>query len=170
VAELDDLLGTIRQRWPATALFVKLPPYDNDTERDNRFELVERAIHFGLTGVAIPGNWTVADARLSRGQGSLSGRRTFANNLKIVRELGPQARGRIAIKASGGAHTGEDVFELLAAGATMIDVFTAFIYRGWNAAAKIKAELLHLMDARGIAAVSEIGAAAKAPVLPRQVA
>jgi dihydroorotate dehydrogenase len=156
VADLDDLLGTLRRRWPALALFVKLPPYTNEQEKENRLELVERAIHFDLTGITIPGNWTIADARLSRGQGSLSGRPTFANNLKIVREMAAVSRGRIAIKASGGVHTGEDAFQLLEAGASMIDIFTAFVFRGWNVVAKIEAELLDRMDERGIARVSDL--------------
>jgi dihydroorotate dehydrogenase len=149
-------MGTLRRQWPQTPLFVKLPPFGNDVERDNRLELVERAIHFGLTGVTIPGNWTVPEPRLSRGQGSLSGRQTFAHNLESVRAMAAVAKGRIAIKASGGVHTGADAFEILAAGATMIDILTAFVYRGWNTAAKIKAELLALMDERDIERVADL--------------
>jgi dihydroorotate dehydrogenase len=156
VAELDDLLGTLRRQSPDMALFVKLPPYANDQEKANRLELVERAIHFGLTGITIPGNWTVEEKRLSRGQGSLSGRPTFANNLKMVREIAAVSKGRIAIKASGGVHTGDDAFQLLEAGASMIDIFTAFVYRGWTVAARIKAELLNRMDERGIRSVSDL--------------
>lgn len=156
VAELDDLMSTLRCQWPNKAMFVKLPPFANDLEKHNRLELVERAIHFGLTGVTIPGNWTVPEPRLSRGQGSLSGRLTFPNNLQTVHAIAAVTRGRIAIKASGGVHTGADAFALRAAGATMIDILTAFIYRGWNTAAKIKAELLALMDERGIARVTDI--------------
>ena len=135
---------------------MKLPPFANDQEKQNRLELVERAIHFDLTGVTIPGNWTVPESRLSRGQGSLSGRLTFANNLETVRAIAAVTKGRIAIKASGGVHTGTEALELLAAGATMIDILTAFVYRGWNTAAKIKAELLALMDERGIARVANL--------------
>jgi dihydroorotate dehydrogenase len=156
VAELHDLMSTLRSQWPKKALFVKLPPFANDQEKHNRLELVERAIHFGLTGVTIPGNWTVPERRLSRGQGSLSGRLTFPNNLQTVRAIAAVTKGRIAIKASGGVHTGADAFALLAAGATMIDILTAFIYRGWNTAAKIKAELSALMDERGIAQVADL--------------
>ena len=156
MAELDDLMSTLRRQWPDKAMFVKLPPFADDQEKHNRLELVERAIHFGLTGVTIPGNWTVPEPRLSRGQGSLSGRLTFPNNLQAVRAIAAVARGRIAIKASGGVHTGADAFALLAAGATMIDILTAFIYRGWSAAAKIKAELSALMDESGIARVADI--------------
>jgi dihydroorotate dehydrogenase (fumarate)/dihydroorotate dehydrogenase len=156
VAQLDELMATLRRQWPDKAMFVKLPPYANDQEKENRLELVERAIHFGLRGVTIPGNWTVPEPRLSRGQGSLSGRLTFAKNLETVRTMVAVTRGRIAIKASGGVHTGAEAFELLAAGATMIDILTAFVYRGWNAVAKIKSELLASMDERGVARVADL--------------
>jgi dihydroorotate dehydrogenase len=156
VADLDRLLGTLRRQTPDKALFIKLPPYTNDQERQNRLELVERAIHFGLAGVTIPGNWTIQEPRLSRGQGSLSGRPTFANNLAIVCAIAAVTNGRIAIKASGGVHTGADALQLLMAGATMIDILTAFIFRGWNTVAKIKAELLTLMDQRGIARLADL--------------
>ena len=156
VADLDDLLGTLRRQWPGKAMFVKLPPWTNESEQQNRLELVERAIHFGLTGVTIQGNWTVSEPRLSRGQGSLSGRPTFANNLATVRAMAAVARGRIAVKASGGVHTGADALAMVTAGATMIDIFTAFVYRGWSTAAKIKAEMLALMDERGIARLRDL--------------
>jgi dihydroorotate dehydrogenase len=157
VADLDDLLGTLRRQWPRKALFVKLPPWTNEPEKQNRLELLERAIHFGLTGVTIQGNWTVAEPRLSRGQGSLSGRPTFANNLATVRAMAGVAKGRIAVKASGGVHTGADALAMVMAGATMIDIFTAFVYRGWSTAAKIKAEMVALMDERGIARLRDLG-------------
>jgi dihydroorotate dehydrogenase len=160
VEDLDDLVGTLSRQWPGKAIFVKLPPYANDEEKANRLALVERAIHFKLAGITIPGNWNVEEKRLSRGSGSLSGRPTFATNLKIVREMAAVSKGRIAIKASGGVHTGEDAFELLRAGATMIDIFTAMVYRGWNVVAKIETELLHRMDERGVATVAGLIAAA----------
>jgi dihydroorotate dehydrogenase len=156
VTDLDDLLSTLRRQLPHKPLFVKLPPWTNDQEKHNRLELLERAIEFGLTGVTIQGNWTVPEPRLSRGQGSLSGRPTFASNLATVRAMAAVAKGRIAIKASGGVHTGADALEMLVAGASMIDILTAFVYRGWNAAAKIKAEMLALMDQRGIVRVTDL--------------
>jgi dihydroorotate dehydrogenase len=156
VADLDDLLGTLRRQWPRKPLFVKLPPWTSEPEKQNRLELVERAIHFELTGVTIQGNWTVQEPRLSRGQGSLSGRPTFANNLATVRAMAAVTKGRIAIKASGGVHTGADALEMLTAGATMIDLLTAFVFRGWNTAAKLKAELLAQMDQRGIVCAADL--------------
>jgi len=53
------------------------------------------------------------------------------------------------IKASGGVSTGAEAFQLLAAGASLIDILTAFVYRGWSAATDINRELLgHMVQQR----------------------
>jgi dihydroorotate dehydrogenase len=148
--DLALLLGEVGRCCPGTATFVKLPPYFDDAEHDNRMELVELAVKLGLTGVVIPGNWSIPEPHLSRGQASLSGRTTFERNLKIVREVASVARGRIAIKASGGVSTGEEARQILAAGASLIDILTAFVYRGWNAAAQINRELVDLMERQSV--------------------
>src|SRR5262249_44986406 len=87
VDQLDELIGTLHRQCQDQALLGKLPRFTNDEKKQNRLDLVERAIHFGLTGVTIQGNWTVAEPRLSRGKGSLSGRMTFASNLATVRAV-----------------------------------------------------------------------------------
>jgi dihydroorotate dehydrogenase len=170
IPKLDELLGAIRQQNAATPIFVKLPPYADAQEKENRLELVERVIHFGCAGVTVPGNWPVEDKRLSKGRGSISGPSVFANNLEVVRAVAGVARRRIAIKATGGISTGADAFQMLAAGATMLDLFSVFVYRGWAAAELIKSELLALMDAQGFANIAELQAsgAAKAAQLDRR--
>src|SRR5262249_29948385 len=134
---LAALLRPLKSRWPDTAIIVKLPPYFNDVERENRLALVELAVELGMTGVVIPGNWRVDDARLSKGQGSIAGKATFSRTLSVVRDIAAVARGRIAIKATGGVSTGHDAMQMLAAGATLVDILSAFVYRGWAAAALI---------------------------------
>jgi dihydroorotate dehydrogenase len=71
---------------------------------------------------------------------------TFGRNLTVVREVAAVARGRIAVKAAGGVSSGEDAMQVLAAGATLIDVLTVLVYRGWAAAALINRELIALMQ------------------------
>jgi dihydroorotate dehydrogenase (fumarate)/dihydroorotate dehydrogenase len=146
VDALARLLNSLKDRWPDTPTFVKLPPYFNDVERANRFELVALCADLGLAGVIVPGNWSVKEPRLSRGQGSVAGRMTFDRNLTVMHEVAAVARGRIAIKAAGGVSTGEEALQVLAAGATLIDILAVFVYRGWAAAALINRELAALMQ------------------------
>ena len=51
------------------------------------------------------------------------------------------ARGRIAIKGSGGVRSAADVRRMLAAGAVCVDLYTALIYRGWTLARDTAREL-----------------------------
>jgi len=46
------------------------------------------------------------------------------------------------IKAAGGVSTGEHALEMLRAGARAVELYSAFIYRGWDVAGKINRELL----------------------------
>ena len=156
VAEFDALIGGLRDRFPGVRLIAKLPPFRDAAEKQNRIELVRRCMAFELTGVTIPGNYTIDEPGLSRGKGSLSGRPIFANMLAIVSDIASVTQGRIAIKATGGVFTGADAFQLLQAGATMIDIYTAFIYRGWDTANLIKRELLAAMDAHGIDRLADL--------------
>ena len=67
---------------------------------------------------------------------------TALDNLKRAAAI---ARGRIPIKANGGVRTGHDVLTMLRAGATCVDLYSAFIYRGWSVARRINLELAALL-------------------------
>lgn len=154
-AAFDSLLRAIcaHRKKP---LFVKFGFYQSEADRQNRLELVEIAIRHGVDAVVVPGIWKVDDPRLSLGIGATSGRITFARNLEVVRDLAAVARGRIAIKSNGGVFTGQDAFAAFCAGASAVDVLSAFVYRGWQAASLITAELLEIFEEKGIASMEQL--------------
>jgi dihydroorotate dehydrogenase len=55
--------------------------------------------------------------------------------------------------------TGSDAADLLQAGADTVELYSAFIYRGWDVAGRIKRELLSLLHGRGLATVRDLRAA-----------
>jgi len=132
-----------RKRKP---VIVKMAFYVTEAERQNRLGLVEMAAQHGMDAVVIPGIYKKEDARVSLGIGATSGRVTFARNLATVRDAVDAARGRIAVKSNGGVFSGADALAALSAGAVAIDVLSAVVYRGWEAAARINRELLQAMD------------------------
>ncbi|MCK9509298.1 MAG: dihydroorotate dehydrogenase 2 [Pigmentiphaga sp.] len=138
-------------------LFVKLLPYGNEAERQNRLELAELAAHYQVDGICLPGTWRVPTEQLSLGYGQASGRMVFEKTLETVKDLATVTRGKIAIKANGGISTGEEVFRVLAAGASSADILAGFIYRGWGLPRKAQAELLAQLDAHHLHSVTEIG-------------
>jgi dihydroorotate dehydrogenase len=73
--------------------------------------------------------------------------------VRITRDVTDHARGRLAIKSAGGVFSGADAARLLEAGATTVELYSAFIYRGWDVAGRINHELGVLLRQRGLASV-----------------
>jgi dihydroorotate dehydrogenase len=155
-----DLVGELvtdlvrRRRKP---VFVKLPPYHAPDERARTLAMADLCVQAGIDGVCLNGGRPVVEPGLAVGRGSLAGRDTFADALRIVGEVADHAGGRLLIRASGGIFTGEDAASMLRAGATTVEVYSAFIYRGWGVAGLINRELLALCRRQGLASVRELG-------------
>lgn len=75
------------------------------------------------------------------GAGGLSGRPLKSRATEVVRYLSEQTGGKIPIIASGGIFTGEDAQEKMDAGASLVQVWTGFIYEGPLIVKKICAHL-----------------------------
>ena len=151
IALLRDVLARIEgRRKPA---IVRVP---NDTVRssDRLAELVERCVEVGVEGLKVAGGRAVAEPGLGTGQGTLHGRATFETALSNVENTARIARGRIAIKGNGGVSSGADAVALLRAGATCVDLYSAFIYQGWDIARRINRELLESLKRAAMTSVS----------------
>jgi dihydroorotate dehydrogenase len=151
-AELAAELG----RRKAKPVFVKLPPHHDDVRRQQVLAMVDACVQAGLDGVSVSGTRPIDEPRLGMGRGSLAGREVFQDSLRIVRDVAERAQGRLAIKAAGGVFTGRDAYDMLAAGADSVELYSAFIYRGWNVARLIARELLAELDARGNSSVATL--------------
>jgi len=151
IALLRDVLARIEgRRKPA---IVRVP---NDTVRssDRLAELVERCVEAGVEGLKVAGGRAVAEPGLGTGQGTLHGRATFETALSNMENTARIARGRIAIKGNGGVSSGADAVALLRAGATCVDLYSAFIYQGWAIARRINRELLESLERAAMTSVS----------------
>jgi dihydroorotate dehydrogenase len=62
------------------------------------------------------------------------------------------ARGRIAIKGNVGVMSGAEALAMLRAGAACVDLYAAFVYRGWSVARDINGELLEALQGQSVAA------------------
>jgi dihydroorotate dehydrogenase len=152
VGDLVAELGR-RRRKP---VFVKLPPHHTPEERARVLAMADLCMGAGIDGVSLNGGRHVAEPRLAAGRGSLAGRDTFSDALRIVGEVAKHTAGRLVIRASGGVFSGEDATRMLRAGATTVEVYTSFIYRGWGVAGLINRGLLEVLDRNGLASVAEL--------------
>ena len=136
----EILKRTAGRRKPA---IVRVP---NDTARSDRLaDLIECCIEGGIDGIKIAGGRAIVEPRLGMKRGTLHGPAVFDAALENVTRAARLARGRIAIKANGGIRSGSDVLAMLRAGATCVDLYSAFIHQGWGVARRINLELASLL-------------------------
>jgi len=157
-----ELAGELGQR-KTKPVFIKLPPHHDDDRRRQALAMVDACVQAGIDGVSLSGTRPLVEPRLGLGRGSLAGREVFQDALRIVHDVAERSAGRLAIKGAGGVFTGRDACDMLAAGADSVELYSAFIYRGWNVARLIARELLAELDARGIESITPSLAAA-API------
>lgn len=82
------------------------------------------------TTISREGLLTPAAKVLEIGAGGLSGKPVKQRSTEVVQYLSKGTNGKIPIIASGGIFTGADAAEKLAAGASLLQVWTGFIYEG----------------------------------------
>lgn len=158
-AILDALAAVAAGRpGPAPPVLVKLAP---DLEPAQADAAVDLAAERGLAGVIV-GNTTlrrdglVAPAGLAGREGGLSGAPLRARATEMVGRVARRAGGRLVVIGVGGVFTADDAWEKLAAGASLVQVYTGFVYGGPGTARAIAAGLLARMDREGVGHVSEI--------------
>jgi dihydroorotate dehydrogenase (fumarate)/dihydroorotate dehydrogenase len=137
-------------------LYIKLPPHHSDADRERIFRMLDVCMRVGVNGVSLSGTRPFVEPRLGLGRGSLAGRDVFEGSVRIVRDVVGYTRGQLVVRAAGGVFTGAHAIRMLEAGASSVEVYSAFIYRGWGVAGDLKRELLRALSARGLASIRDI--------------
>lgn len=119
-----------RRRVP---LLVKIAPDLADADID---AIADLALEIGLDGI-IATNTTISREGLhdtaavaDAGAGGMSGAPLKARALEVLRRLHARTGNRLVLVAAGGIGSAADARERLAAGATLLQAYTAFIYEG----------------------------------------
>lgn len=150
-----DLLAPLLEAVKAVAgekpLLVKIAPDLTDEQVQRIAELVVR---LGLAGI-IATNTTIARDGLrtdpavveAAGAGGLSGAPLAQRSLEVLKLIRATVPPELCVISVGGVETAEDVQERLDAGATLVQGYTAFLYRGPLWARQINRGLLRLRRA-----------------------
>ena len=155
---LGELLNALRPQ-KAGPLFLKLPPYFDDEQREGVLKLVEVCMEHGVEGVTVANTHPVPDERLAVGRGGLSGRPLLPHTLRMVSDIRSHAGGGLAINGCGGISSGEDALRVLCAGADSIQLFTGFVYEGPLLVKRINRYLLESMEREGVSSLAQLARA-----------
>jgi dihydroorotate dehydrogenase len=85
---------------------------------------------------------TSAERLNSIGAGGLSGKPVASRSTEVVRYLTEKSGKAFPVIAVGGIHTAEDAIEKIEAGASLVQVYTGFIYEGPGIAKRINKGIL----------------------------
>ena len=115
-------------------LLLKIAPDLTDSQLDDIIEIAETT---KLSGV-IATNTTISRANLQTsestveeiGAGGLSGKPLTNRSTEIIRYLNEKSGGKLTIIGVGGIHSAKDALEKLEAGASLVQVYTGFVYEG----------------------------------------
>jgi len=138
-AALDRLLGTLKEEQARLAaahgrlvpMAVKIAP---DLDAEAMHTIARQCLSHEVEGI-IATNTTLSRAGVegmahAEEPGGLSGRPVFEPSTRALRQLCEAIDGRIPVIGVGGVFSGADARAKLAAGATLVQIYTGFIYRG----------------------------------------
>ena len=141
-------LKTLNQQKPKQKpILLKIAPDLSNSQLDDIIEIVQSV---GIDGV-IATNTTIARDHLrtslerieQAGNGGLSGKPLRERSTEVIRYLHQKSGGAFPIIGVGGIHAAADALEKLAAGASLVQIYTGFVYEGPGLIREIKRELLN---------------------------
>jgi len=166
---LADLLASLQQRNEELArrfplatvkpLLLKIAPDLTESEIES---IVDVAAGHNIAGI-IATNTTVARHGLQTsrskveacGAGGLSGAPLQNRSNEVVAFIYRLTRGALPIIGVGGVFTAEDAWEKICAGASLIQLYTGFIYEGPSVAPRINEGLAGILQREGFSTLDE---------------
>ncbi|KAK6477156.1 dihydroorotate dehydrogenase (quinone) [Huso huso] len=138
------------------AVLVKIAP---DLTLQDKQDIADIVTELGVDGLIVTNTTVSRPSTLQdplRGEtGGLSGRPLREMSTQTVREMYSLTKGKIPIVGVGGVSSGQDALEKIRAGATLVQLYSAFTYQGPPIVGKIKRELEQLLAEQGFTNVTE---------------
>ena len=143
---LTELLKTLQnkneQKPKPKPILLKIAPDLTDSQL---LDIIDIITETGIAGV-IATNTTIARGDLKSANkdemGGLSGRPVKNRSTEVIRFLAEKSKRAFPIIGVGGIHSAEDALEKLDAGASLVQLYTGFIYVGPGLIKKINKKIL----------------------------
>jgi dihydroorotate dehydrogenase len=142
-------------RTSAIPIFLKVAP---DLERADIGDIVAVALARRIDALIVGNTTTSRPALRSKHAGEtggLSGAPLKALALQRLKDFSAATGGALPLIAAGGIASGADAYERIRAGASLVQLYSALVYRGPGLARRINAELKALLERDGFASVAE---------------
>ncbi|CAJ99877.1 quinone-dependent dihydroorotate dehydrogenase [Helicobacter acinonychis] len=135
-------------------LFLKIAP---DLEIDAMLEITNSAIEAGANGI-IATNTTIDKSLVfaPKETGGLSGKCLTQKSREIFKELAKAFFNKTILVSVGGISDAKEAYERIKMGASLLQIYSAFIYNGPNLCQNILKDLVKLLQKDGFLSVKEV--------------
>ena len=138
-------------------LLLKISP---DINNNYIPEIAEIAIKSNFSAIILTnttnGNRANLKSELRKEEGGLSGNPLHEISNNIIKNFYKELKNKIPIIGVGGVDSGKSAYEKILAGASLLQLYTGFVYRGPSAAKDIKKELIQILKTEGIKNIKDV--------------
>jgi dihydroorotate dehydrogenase len=144
---LMKILNTLQQRNSKNGIsrpiLLKIAPDLTHEQLDDIVDIVKET---GIAGI-IATNTTVVREGMKSGkvageQGGLSGKPLTQRSTEVIRYISKKSNGAFPIIGVGGIHSAQDAMDKIKAGASLLQLYTGFIYEGPGLISRINKKIL----------------------------
>ncbi|NUC74897.1 quinone-dependent dihydroorotate dehydrogenase [Haloterrigena sp. SYSU A558-1] len=134
-------------------MLVKIGP---DEPEDAILDLVDIVREFGLDGIVATNTSTTREGLESPAReewGGLSGDPIEDRSTAVIRTIAEHTDGELPIVGVGGVDSAASAYKKIRAGASLVQLYTGFVYRGPSTAERINRGLVDLLERDGFSSV-----------------
>jgi dihydroorotate dehydrogenase len=142
------LLNTLQQRnsknGVSRPILLKIAPDLTIEQLDDIVEIVTESKIAGViaTNTTISRDDLVTESPLKDEAGGLSGKPLTQKSTEVIKYISQRSKGAFPIIGVGGIHSAQDAIDKLNAGASLIQLYTGFIYEGPGLISRINKRLI----------------------------
>ncbi len=153
LAELNKIKKDNKNNIP---LLLKISP---DIGEGDISEIAEAVIKNNISAIVLTnttnGNRDNLKNKARNEKGGLSGEPLQKISTNMIKKFYKLLKGKIPIIGVGGVNSGKSAYEKIIAGASLLQLYTGFVYRGPSTAKDIKKELIKILKSEGLKNIKE---------------
>ena len=158
--KLTDLLVSLNEikknKKTTVPLLLKISP---DIKNGYIPEIADAAIKHNISAIILTnttnGNRSNLKSKFKDEEGGLSGKPLYQLSNNMIKNFYKELKNKIPIIGVGGVNSGKSAYDKIVAGASLLQLYTGFVYRGPFTAKNIKKELIQIFKAEGIKNIKE---------------
>ncbi|QKF63020.1 dihydroorotate dehydrogenase 2 [Campylobacter mucosalis] len=154
VSFINELFSRLKEL-STKPIILKISP---DLAHEKAIEICQSAVKSGADGIIISN--TSIDYSLSKSSnlqnfGGLSGEVIRQKSREIFKAVADELFGKTILIACGGISDAQDAYERIKMGASLIQIYTSFIFKGPMICSELNSGILKLLEADGFNNISE---------------